>query len=157
MDLGFELLDLGVDLGEGAGWDVLVEVAGERDLVADLGLGVVDPGVVDVGVDLGLEVVLDGVDVLAAGEPAGGVGFVPGDGAGGDGDVLLVAEVGVRFGFALAVGDDRGVGVLDGEVGPDGLGLGRGEAGGLQDRVDDLGDGLAVGVGERRRVRRGAR
>ena len=39
LDLGLERLDLGVDLGERSGRHVLVEVAGERDLVADLGLG----------------------------------------------------------------------------------------------------------------------
>jgi hypothetical protein len=56
--------DLGVDLGEGSGWDVLVEVAGEGDLVAELGLVVVDPGVGHVGVDLGFDVVVDGAAVL---------------------------------------------------------------------------------------------
>lgn len=64
LDLCFQLFDLGVDLFEGAGWDVFVEVAGEGDLVAGLGLVVVDPGVRDVGVDLGGEVVVNGGAVL---------------------------------------------------------------------------------------------
>ena len=59
MILATWLLEVGVDLRERPGRDVLVEVPGERDLVADLGLLVVDPGVGDMREDLGLEVRLD--------------------------------------------------------------------------------------------------
>ena len=81
-------------------------MAGEGDLVADFGFGVVDPGVGDVGVDLGLEVVFGGLDILTAGESAGGIGLLP-ESAGRQGDVFLVAQVGVGFGLAFPVGDDR--------------------------------------------------
>ena len=59
LDLGDEPLDVGIDLLERARWGVLVEVPGERDLVADLGLGVVDPGVRDVREDLAGDVPVD--------------------------------------------------------------------------------------------------
>ena len=45
LNLFLELPDLGVDLLERPRRDVAVEVPGERDLVAELRLGVVDPGV----------------------------------------------------------------------------------------------------------------
>ena len=77
MDPGFEGFDLGVDLGEGAGWDVLVEVAGEGDLVADLGLGVVHPGVGNIRQHLFGHVVLDGASVLDARQALGGIGRPP--------------------------------------------------------------------------------
>ena len=52
-----------MDFGEGldgvAEFFVFIEVAGEGDLVADFGLGVVDPGVGGVGDDFALEVCLD--------------------------------------------------------------------------------------------------
>lgn len=48
MDFDLELFDFGVDVGKGAGWDVLVEVPGEWDFVADFGGVVVDPCVGDV-------------------------------------------------------------------------------------------------------------
>ena len=76
MDFGFEGLDFGVDFFEGAGWGVGVEVAGEGDFVADLGLLGVVPGVGDVGVDFRFEVVVDGDLVFDGGEPSGGVGLV---------------------------------------------------------------------------------
>ena len=43
--------DVGADLGEGAELGRLVEVAGEADFVADLGVGLDDPGVGRVGQD----------------------------------------------------------------------------------------------------------
>ena len=49
LDLGLQVAQLSVDFGQGARGSVDVEVAGEGDLVADLGLVVVDPGVGDVG------------------------------------------------------------------------------------------------------------
>ena len=76
MDFSFEGFDFVVDLVEGAGWGVGVEVAGEGYFVADFGfLGVV-PGVGDVGVDFGLEVVVDGGSVFEGVEPSAGVSFV---------------------------------------------------------------------------------
>ena len=116
MDFGFEGFDFVVDVLEGAGWGVGVEVAGEGDFVADLGFGGVVPGVGDVGVDFCLEVVVDGGLVFEGVEPGRGVVFV-GDSFGGQGDVLVVPEGGVGFGVALGVGDYRGVGVSYGESG----------------------------------------
>ena len=52
LDFGLEFLQFGVDLGERPGWRVDVEVAGEGDLVADLGLVVVDPSIRDMWQDL---------------------------------------------------------------------------------------------------------
>ena len=75
LDLSFQTLDLGVDFLEWAGWCVGVEVAGEGDFVADLGFGGVVPGVGDVGVDFGSEVVIDGGLVFEGVEPGGGVGL----------------------------------------------------------------------------------
>jgi hypothetical protein len=66
---------------------VPVEVPGERDLVPDLRLLLVDPRIRDVGQDLPLEV---GVDVLL------------------ERDVLVVPEVGVRLGATLRVPTDLG-------------------------------------------------
>ena len=82
MDFGFEGSDFVVDLVEGAGWGVAVEVAGEGDFVADFGLGGVVPGVGNVGVDFCFEVVVDSGLVLDGVEPSGGVGLV-GDAFGG--------------------------------------------------------------------------
>jgi len=52
LDLGFEVLDLLGDLLDRPGWCVDIELPGEGDLEADLGLGVVDPRIRDVGPDL---------------------------------------------------------------------------------------------------------
>ena len=110
MDFGFELFDFGVDLGEGSGWDVSVEVAGEGDFVADLGLVVVDPGVGYVGVDFGGEVVVDGGAVLGGGEPVGDVGC-PLQRSPGERHVLVVAQVAVRLRDALLVSEEHALGV----------------------------------------------
>ena len=75
MDFSFELFDFGVDYGEGSRWDVLVEVAGERYLVADFGLVVVDKGIGHVGVDFSPEVVVDRGAELNGGEAVGDVAF----------------------------------------------------------------------------------
>ena len=61
MDFGSEGLDFVQGLGGVAEFFVLVEVAGEGDLVADLGLVGVDVGVSRVGDDFALDV---GVDVF---------------------------------------------------------------------------------------------
>ena len=107
--MGLEGFDFVVDLVEWSGWGVGVEVAGEGDFVSDFGFGGVVPGVGDVGVDFFLEVVVDGVLVLGGVEPSGGVCFV-GDSFGGLGDVFVVAEGGVGFGFVFG-GDGGCVGV----------------------------------------------
>lgn len=72
-------------------------MAGERDLVPDLGLALVDPRVGDVWEDLRSEVLAD----------------VP-----TKGHVLVVPQLGVRFRLALLVLDHRGVGVPHGDGGP---------------------------------------
>ncbi|MEZ5211227.1 hypothetical protein [Gordonia sp. (in: high G+C Gram-positive bacteria)] len=88
MNLAFQLLDLGGDLGDRARRLVDVELPGEGDLDADLGLGVVDPGVGDVRVDLGGEVFLSrGFQNLCAGV------LVEVEEAGRNGNVLLVAQI----------------------------------------------------------------
>ena len=55
MEQAFRLLfqreDVGADLGEGAELGRLVEVAGEADFVADLGVGLDEPGIRRVGQD----------------------------------------------------------------------------------------------------------
>ena len=51
-------IDLSADLGDGTRRCVDVELPGERDLVTDAGLVVVDPGVRDLGVDLVGQVLL---------------------------------------------------------------------------------------------------
>ena len=58
-DLGHKFVEIGVDFRQQTGRYERVEVPGERDLVSDLGLGVVDPGVGHVGKDFPFEVVLD--------------------------------------------------------------------------------------------------
>jgi len=80
---------------------------------------VVDPGVGDVGVYFGGEVVVDGRAVLDGLEAGGGVGFV-GDRHRGEGDARVVAQVRVRHEVALGIGDRLGVGVADGEGVEDG-------------------------------------
>ena len=75
LDFGLQALDLGVDFLEGAGWGVGVEVAGEGNFVADLGFGGVVPGVGDVGVDFGSEIVINSGLVFESVEPSGGVGL----------------------------------------------------------------------------------
>ena len=59
LDLTDEDPEVLLDLFQRPGRDVAVEVAGEGDLVADLGLVVVDPGVGDVRQDFAGEVLLD--------------------------------------------------------------------------------------------------
>ena len=74
-DLVRDALQLGVDLGEWAGWLENVEVPVERDLVAHLGLFVIDPSIRGMGQYLALEVVLHLLverDVLGIAQ--GGVG-----------------------------------------------------------------------------------
>jgi len=90
LNLRLDRINLGVDLGNRPWWGVPVEVASERDLVPDLGLGLVNPCVSDVGAYLAVH---ERLDVLS------------------QGDVLVVAEVGVRKGLSLSVADDRCVGV----------------------------------------------
>src|SRR5690606_6662549 len=80
LNFGFEGFEFGVDFGQGAGWLVDVEVAGEGDLVADLRLRLVDPGVGDVGEDLAAQVLMD---VLV------------------QGDVFVVTQLWVGFRLAL--------------------------------------------------------
>ena len=75
MDFGFELFDFGVNVGEGSGRDVLVEMSGEGHLVSDFGFVVVDPGVGYVGVYFCGEVVVDGGAVLDGAEPVADVGI----------------------------------------------------------------------------------
>ena len=91
LDLTHEDTEVLLDFVEGPWGDVPVEVARERDLVADLGLVVVDPRIRHVGQDFAGEVLLD---VL------------------GQRDVLGVSQCGVGFGIALGVGDDLGVVVV---------------------------------------------
>jgi hypothetical protein len=98
-DLGFDLFDVGVDLVKGAGWLVAVEDAGEGDLVAEFGLGVVGPGVGGVWEDFGLEVVVDAVGEDVDGAVVGLVGV-------GEGDGLLPAQVRVGLRSAFGVAED---------------------------------------------------
>ena len=92
----FYLFDVGVDFGEWSWWLVAVEDAGEGDLVAEFGLGVVGPGVGGVWEDLGLEVVIDPFGEHVEGVVVGVVGVREWDG-------LLAAEVGVGLGASLGV------------------------------------------------------
>src|SRR5581483_1315652 len=87
----YDAVEIGVDLLQRPGRNVLVEVPREGDLVASFRPGLIDPGVGNMGPDLCLEV---GVDRR--------LGRVVGLGmaAPAEGDVLGVAQR--RVGFALA-------------------------------------------------------
>ena len=120
-------------------------MAGEGDLVADLRLGVVDPGVGHVGVNIGGHVVVDRGAVLDRLESAGDIGLEH-DRQGGERDVLAVSQVGVGLRVALPVGDGWGVGVGYRERCPYGLRLWRRQAERLQHGIDRLGGRLVVGA-----------
>lgn len=88
LDLRLECVDVCPGFGHGPWWRVDVELAGERDLVADSGFVVVDPGIGHVWVDLFGEVFLgglaDGLDPFL---------IVEVEVASRERDILLVAQV----------------------------------------------------------------
>ena len=84
----FQREDVGADLGEGAELRRLVEVAGEADFVADLGVGLDDPGVGRVGQDFAAD---EGFDAAFFQQW----------------DLLEVAQLAVRFVFDDELGVTR--------------------------------------------------
>src|SRR5207245_440097 len=92
LNLFLERADLRVDLLERARRHVLIEVPGERNVVADLCLVVVHGGVRDVRQYLGDQILLDGAPVWLAREPRRW-GGLEGHWLVRQWDVLLVAQL----------------------------------------------------------------
>ncbi len=120
LDLVLQRLDLGVDLLQRPRRHVLVEMPRQRDLVSDLGALVIDPGIRNVRQHLVPHVVIDGRPILQRREPLCRV-LVERHRHRGQRHVLVVAQLGIRLGIALAVGDDRRLLIADGQRRPDGL------------------------------------
>ncbi len=57
----FQFQDVSLDFGKWAQGLELIKILGEVDLIADLGLALVNPGIRHVGLDLAVKVFLDGL------------------------------------------------------------------------------------------------